>query len=543
MSKLFKLIKIDLIQSYSLNKLNKKHGKKRGLGALIATTLLGALILGLVCYLFYFMSTICAETGQEDYLLVFGYSVGTIICITITISKANGMLFEAKDFELLMSMPIKPKHIVLSKLLSLLILNYFGFGLLFVPAFVFYGIYTSANVLYYLFALIAFLVGPLLIVTVFSFLSYFLGLALKKVKAKSIIISLLSLAFFIVFMGFYMTFTTKMGAIEGSGDINTMIDLYGEMFGNLKNNFIKFYPISGWLLDGLNGDILKYLLYIGVMVIPFAVLVLFVGKNFLKANMNAKISYSAKDFKIQEQKQSGKIKAILKRDVKRFFSSSVQVLNIGIGPILSTIILVVMVINTKSAMESEGVAKDFIKSFMPVISILTVGFTFGIMPSTSSSISLEGKNFWILKSAPIETKDVFIAKISFYVILCFPFIIINTIIMALMFELVWYNILMVFVIQILLVLIYSVEGLWINILTPKFDWDNEVKAVKQGTGPLLAMLFGLLLGAIIYVPPFFFLSSGVSPLLIIMLESIVVLVAMTVVLFTHGKKRYEAIEI
>jgi ABC-2 type transport system permease protein len=197
-----------------------------------------------------------------------------------------------------------------------------------------------------------------------------------------------------------------MGAIEGSGDINTMIDLYGEMFGNLKNNFIKFYPISGWLLDGLNGDILKYLLYIGVMVIPFAVLVLFVGKNFLKANMNAKISYSAKDFKIQEQKQNGKIKALLKRDVKRFFSSSVQVLNIGIGPILSTIILVVMVINTKSAMESEGVAKDFIKSFMPVISILTVGFTFGIMPSTSSSISLEGKNFWILKSAPIETKDV-----------------------------------------------------------------------------------------------------------------------------------------
>ena len=85
MSKLFKLIKVDLIQSYSLNKLNKKHGKKRGLGALIATILLGALILALVCYLFYFMGTICAETGQEDYLLVFGYSVGTIICITITI--------------------------------------------------------------------------------------------------------------------------------------------------------------------------------------------------------------------------------------------------------------------------------------------------------------------------------------------------------------------------------------------------------------------------------------------------------------------------
>ena len=90
MSKLFKLIKVDLIQSYSLNKLNKKHGKKRGLGALIATILLGALILASVCYLFYFMGTICAETGQEDYLLALDIVIVIQIIVPTEYPKTNG---------------------------------------------------------------------------------------------------------------------------------------------------------------------------------------------------------------------------------------------------------------------------------------------------------------------------------------------------------------------------------------------------------------------------------------------------------------------
>ena len=52
---------------------------------------------------------------------------------TVTISKANSLLFEGKDFELLMSMPINTKTIVLSKLISLLLINYLSFGLILVP--------------------------------------------------------------------------------------------------------------------------------------------------------------------------------------------------------------------------------------------------------------------------------------------------------------------------------------------------------------------------------------------------------------------------
>lgn len=538
MSKLFNLVKIDLIHSYSINKLNKKHNPKRKSGSLIATILLSAFLFVTVFIAFFAIGFIAYQSDQLDYLLVFGYTIGSFFVFTTTISKANGFLFESKDFELLMSMPIKTKTIVLSKLISLLLLNYLGFGLVFIPCIIIYGIFSSSGIIYYLLALIAFITGPLLIIAICSFLSYLLGLALKKFKYKSIFMSILSLIVFTVVFILYMTFVNKMEYMDNPTEEN--LKYMAEYFTNMKSNFMKYYPISKFLSDGLTGNILQYLLYLLLMIAPFSVLVIFVSENFLKANMRAKISYTNKNFKLKKQKQSNKIMSLLKRDMKRFFSSSAQVLNIGIGPIMSTILLVIMAINFGKEVNIQE--DEFMKSFMPVMLVLTVGFTYGVMPSTSSSISLEGKNFWIIKTAPIKTKDIFISKILFYVIICLPFVIINTVIMAVLLKLTIINIILALIIQIILIFTYSFEGLWINVLTPKFDWDNEVKAIKQGTGPLLSMLLGFLVGAIMYVPPFIALSFNINGLVVLLCTSSFVLIIMGIILFTHGKSKYEKIQ-
>jgi len=538
MNKLFSLIKVDLIHSYSINKLSKKHNKERKLGSLVATIILGTILFISIFTVMFSMGLMAKEFNQLDYLLVFGYTIGTFLTFTMTISKANGFLFEAKDFELLMSMPIKTKTIVLSKLISLLTICYLGFGAIFIPCLVVYGLFSNSGIIFYLLSIISLITGPLLIVTICSFISYFLGIALRKFKHKSIFMSIFSLLIFTVVFILYMTFVNKMEYMDNPTEEN--LQMLAEYFANMKNNFMKYYPISKLLSTGLTGNIVNYLLYLLLMIAPFSLLVLFVSKNFLKANMRAKIAYTNKNFKLKEQKQSSKIASLLKRDMKRFFSSSAQVLNIGIGPILSTILLFVMAINFGKNVDI--VNNDFYRNFMPLMLTLTAGFTYGIMPSTASSISLEGKNFWILKTSPIKTKDVFISKIIFYVIICFPFVIINTIIMAIILKMNILNIILAFLIQLVLIFAYAIEGLWINILTPKFDWDNEVKAIKQGTGPLLSMLFGFLLGIIMYVPPFIAIAFNINGLIILLITSIFVLVIMTIILFTHGKKKYDKIQ-
>lgn len=547
MNKLLKLIKIDIIHSYSINKLNKKHNAKRKLGSLMATLILGLFLLCFIAFIIISLGVICKQTNQLDTLLILGYTLGTVLCFTVTISKANGFLFEARDFELLMSMPISNKTIVFSKLCSLLILNYLGFGAVFIPCLIVYGVLSLASIGFYILGLIAFLVGPFLVVAVCSFISYLLGLLLRRTKFKSIIMSMVSLLIFIVFMVFYMSFVVKTSAIEGElgNDFNAIMQLYGDMIKGLKENIQTYYPIAKFLSEGLQGNLVSYLIYLVIMVIPFALLVLVVSKNFLKANMRSKNSSSSKNYTFKNQKQENKIVAIFKRDFKRFISSSNQMLNIGIGPILSTILVVVMAINFKNigGSETNEEAEFIINKLLPLLLVLTAGFTFGIMPSTSSSISLEGKSFWILKSSPIKTEDVFISKVLFYVIICLPFILVNTVLIYFFTNTSVFNCILVLLIQISLVLGYSLEGLWINILTPKFDWDNEVKAIKQGTGTLLSMLFGFVLGVILYVPPFILIGLGINGFIVLLVDSLVVSTIMGVVLFTHGKKRYEQLEV
>lgn len=547
MNKLLKLIKIDIIHSYSINKLNKKHNAKRKLGSLMATLILGLFLLCFIAFIIISLGVICKQTNQLDTLLILGYTLGTVLCFTVTISKANGFLFEARDFELLMSMPISNKTIVFSKLCSLLILNYLGFGAVFIPCLIVYGVLSLASIGFYILGLIAFLVGPFLVVAVCSFISYLLGLLLRRTKFKSIIMSMVSLLIFIVFMVFYMSFVVKTSAIEGElgNDFNAIMQLYGDMIKGLKENIQTYYPIAKFLSEGLQGNLVSYLIYLVIMVIPFTLLVLVVSKNFLKANMRSKNSSSSKNYTFKNQKQENKIVAIFKRDFKRFISSSNQMLNIGIGPILSTILVVVMAINFKNigGSETNEEAEFIINKLLPLLLVLTAGFTFGIMPSTSSSISLEGKSFWILKSSPIKTEDVFISKVLFYVIICLPFILVNTVLIYFFTNVSVFNCILVLLIQISLVLGYSLEGLWINILTPKFDWDNEVKAIKQGTGTLLSMLFGFALGVILYVPPFILIGLGINGFIVLLVDSLVVSTIMGVVLFTHGKKRYEQLEV
>ena len=535
MNKLFNLVKIDILHNFSLNKLSKKHNKKRNLSSLITTIILGVFLFCSVSIVMFSMGVMAKEVGQLDFLLVFGYTIASFLVFTVTISKANSLLFEAKDFELLMSMPINTKIIVFSKLISLLTINYLSFGLITIPCFISYGILSGASLLYYLIAIMTILTGPFLIVTLCSFLSYFIGVILRKVKAKSIITSILSLIIFVIVFVLYMTFVNTMSYME---DPNVDMEYFREYFSNMKNNFMTYYPISKFVCEGLQGNVIQYLIYLLLMIVPFTLLIVFVGKNYLKANIRAKITGSSKNYVLKEQKQNSKVVSILKKDFKRFFSSSAQVLNIGIGPIISTVILVVLLINFQKEVDIQN--DSFYKTFMPIMVLVSVGFTYGIMPSTSSSISLEGKNFWIIKSSPIKTKDIFISKIIFNVMICFPFIIINTGIISVFLN---YNIInQLFIIQLILVFIYSIEGLWINILTPKFDWDNEVKAIKQGTGPLLSMLLGFALGAFLYVPPFVLLIFNMNGILMLLINSIVVLVIMIIILCTHGKNKYEKIQ-
>src|SRR5690606_4980180 len=64
------------------------------------------------------------EANQPEVILSLGIIASIFMSLLITITNATGFLFKSKDFDLLMSLPIKQNTIVLTKITYLLIINY-----------------------------------------------------------------------------------------------------------------------------------------------------------------------------------------------------------------------------------------------------------------------------------------------------------------------------------------------------------------------------------------------------------------------------------
>ena len=117
-------------------------------------------------------------------------------------------------------------------------------------------------------------------------------------------------------------------------------------------------------------------------------------------------------------------------------------------------------------------------------------------PTTSVSLSLEGKEFWILKSSPIKPVSVFIAKILMNVIL---FGVGSVVVAVILFAFMGLNILssiLVLITLLLSVLFASMAGILANLLLPKMNFDQPIKVVKQSMSLLVSMVVGLIATAL-----------------------------------------------
>ena len=111
MSNLFVLLKNSFINSTGINSLTKNIDSSKEKKKLTITTL----TLILIAIVIWFMSTsysialatVLKPMGYLDLILIIAVLVSSILSFITSIYKAQGTLFSSKDYDLLMSLPIK----------------------------------------------------------------------------------------------------------------------------------------------------------------------------------------------------------------------------------------------------------------------------------------------------------------------------------------------------------------------------------------------------------------------------------------------------
>ena len=132
---------------------------------------------------------------------------------------------------------------------------------------------------------------------------------------------------------------------------------------------------------------------------------------------------------------------------------------------------------------------------MDMMKIQIVGIiVFCIVMSNTScvSISIEGKNLWILKSLPIDEMDIFKSKILLNILLTIPISIISFLVIGIKLNFRLNTIILVMTSIVLLAIFSATLGLFINLLYPKLEFTSDVQVVKQGASVIINMISNLL---------------------------------------------------
>lgn len=444
----------------------------------------------------YSMGITMKMLGALDVLPGLLMAVTCLITLMTSIYKVKGTLFGFKDYDIIMSLPVKTGTVVASRLLLLYIINIFFTVVIMVPGFIVYGYLARPLLLYYFLGAISIFFVPLIPIIIASIIGTVLAAISSRFKhsnAVNIVFTML-LVFFIFIASF------------GIQSDQQLIDI-GK---TIKEQMNQIYPLAHLYLQGIiEYNIVSYILFLLISLIAFALFSIIVGKYFKKMNSSIMAKRVSASFKFKEEKQQSALKALYKKELKRYFSSGVYIMNTAFGPLMLLIGAIGLFFykpeQVKAMLEMEE-ARTMLQNSMPIV----IAFFVTSLSITASSISLEGKNLWIIKSAPIRVSDWFLSKMMVSFTVTVPTILIGGTLMCIHVRANAVQLLWTLALPLAYCYLTAVLGLLINLKFPVFDWTNETVVIKQSAASMIGTFAPMLTVALPVVVLMFVKSINVN---------------------------------
>ncbi len=521
-SKLLLLLKTNFLNTYKIKSSSKK--KKFALLFLIIYVII-AIFTSLGMFftsLFKSLNTV----GMENYFITIIFAVASLFSFFFTIFTAKSALFENKDNNLLLSLPVKKNDIFASRILMLTIYN-FVLGLaIIIPGLIVYFRNVDVSFIYLISIILLLVFFPIIPTILSSLFGYLVASLTSKTRKKS----MFELIYYTLFIGIYMIIMTNGNKLLTSITDNPVI----------LNNIMKylFFPIYLVFKSLSTGNIL-YLL--GIIIINVGVLSIFVrllGKNYFKVISRLGKFKTTSNYKMKSIHSKSIKKALIEKEFKRYFSSAIYVFNTIFGVFIIAVASIASLFYSPEVLSSligESSMSSFSLVYMALIFVISLTVT------TNSSISIERENMWIMKMIPVSTKDVFNAKTFLNRIILIPVAVLS----LFLFFLSGYITLTEMALLLIFTVIYNAfisnYGLISNLLFPKLDAASDAVIVKQSAASLMGIMGGVAIFGIISGVVMSMNVNNITLLLISIAFSTVIYVISKIILNTWGVKKYKTI--
>ena len=473
---------LDLLDQFS-GKSKKKKAAGVGKIALLlgGGLLLLALLAGFFGLILSPMYPSMAEAGLKWLFFAIGGIMTLLISFMFTMFYAQGAIYEARDNELLLSMPISPSAILMSRLMSLYFLNFLfsvalmgGCGVIRLIV----GKNDPVNALGVVIFVLCLFLLPLISTTISCLMGWLISLATRRMRRKAIFQLVLS----VLLLGAFYAFTFNMQTV-----LETAIKESQNIAATFQTVLFPFYAMG---MAITKTDWLMMLAFAGCCVVPFAIALYILSRNFIKI-VTTKIGAKRTKYEARTLKESSVAWAVAKKDLARFTNSSSYMLNAGMGMLFSIILGVValvagpQVIITIVKVYARGTDLD---TFLPGVSAVLLSVLAGMTYISAPSISIEGKNLWIMMSTPIKAGDALLGKLLAHLVPAVPASLISSLLFMLAIRTNAEDSIIVFMMPLMANIFCAECGLITGLYSHRFDYPSDAKAVKSGSSYIIPML-------------------------------------------------------
>lgn len=466
----------------STMRVGRKKRSFSGIGAL-------ALLAGLSVYISGVYSSMLAgqlaAVGALPLLLVLMSLVAVILGFFFSLFAAQGVVFGAKDNDLMLSLPISPFVLMLSRTLALYLENLVSTVFVLLPAGVIYlwhggpGGWTVLPLL---------LVSALFLNLLPTLLTLIVGFVLAWLSGRFPRKALASTLFQLLLLGLLLAgsfwLSSSMGNVGTAAPaILTFFQGWGRPFLMLANG------VSG-------GDLLQLPALWALCLIPFLAVVWLFAWQYKSIITRLSTHRTRSDYKLGRLSTGSQRGALLRKEARRWFGTPSYVFNTGIGLLLLPGAGVAALIYRDSIAQFQMLTGGM--SLAPLV-LVGIAFCLSTVAITGSSISLEGKQLWLLQCAPVPVTTILRIKVVFQLLVILPFLVASWFMLSLAFALSPLEWVLLLADSLLFALTCAPFGLWINLHFPKLDAVNDVIVVKQSASAMLSTFLPMVLVLIFFL--------------------------------------------
>jgi ABC-2 type transport system permease protein len=523
--------------------------KRRNKSWIVPVALLGGLV-GLSSYqvmivaMYNGLATLGQATGRPELLLFYGVFAGWAFTFIGAVPLALSLMYYSKDTRMLLTLPLRPRQIIGSRVFLLYLYSLPVTLYLLLPALVIHALRYGASPLFFAAGFLNLFLIPLFPLS--------LALLLVLVLAKLVNLSRFRVAFEVAGMVIALGLVICLQVLLSRTMSSTFMGDTGAGIGALPDLYTsaaRFFPPAAWAAEfflpakAAASGTCALLAAVGT----FVVALLLAPLNFLRdvtergeSKRERKPTAGAMDFRGLARPRS-MLRSLIRREFAVFTSNSTFIVQ-GTSELL-IVPLLFLIYGLVLPKKVLGSALMFITSspmIGPII-LAVLCFMTNITSLSSTSISREGKGFSLSLVLPVPGREQVKAKLMVHLSLLLPAYLLNVALVMVFFRLP--PAMLLFLVPAGPVFqVYSFcTCIYFDMKRPILSWTHPQQAIKNNLNSMIGPAGMMALMAALAVPSVPLLLSGFDPFLLCCLVLVVPLILDFLLLprvFAYADRQY-----